>query len=91
MSPDTINVVTPDDGQGDEKVTIENTTGDMDVDIAEQALEEGALAHTALMTESRGNAQSSHSLVRHAGARKFNQEDPIEAAAVEMILQKNAP
>ena len=66
-------------------------TGDMDIDIAEQALEEGALAHTALMTEARGNAESAHSIVRHSAARKFNQEDPIEAAAVEMILQKNTP
>jgi len=64
--------------------------GDLDVDVAEQALEEGALAHTALMTETRANAQSAHSIVRHSAARKFNQEDPIEAAAAEMILQPNA-
>ena len=64
--------------------------GDLDVDIAEQMLEEGAAAHVALMTEVRGNAQSAHSIVRHTAARKFNQEDPIEAAAAEMILQRNA-
>lgn len=63
--------------------------GDLDVDVAEQVLEEGALAHAALMTEARGNAESAHSIVRHSAARKFNQEDPIEAAAAEMILQRN--
>lgn len=67
----------------------EAEVNDLDVDIAEQALEESALAHTALMTEARGNAESAHSIVRHSAARKFNQEDPIEAAAAEMILQKN--
>ena len=67
----------------------ENDCGDMDVDIAEQALEEEALAHTASMTEARANATSGHSIVRHSAARKFNQEDPIEAAAADMILQEN--
>ncbi len=45
-------------------------------------------ADDALMHEASANAQSAHSIVRHSGARKFNQEDPIEAAAAEMILQK---
>jgi hypothetical protein len=67
-----------------------DSVGDMDIDIAEQMLEETAGAHTALMTEARGNASSAHSIVRHSAARKFNQEDPIEAAAAEMILQPNA-
>lgn len=54
-------------------------------------LEESMRAHSSLMTESRGNTISAHSIVRHSGARKFNQEDPIEAAATEMILQKSTP
>lgn len=61
---------------------------DLTGDIATQLLEESAGVHTALMAESRGNAQSAHSIVRHSAARKFNQEDPIEAAAAEMILNK---
>jgi hypothetical protein len=65
-----------------------------DVDISDECcillLEESGGAHTALMTETRGNAESAHSIVRHSAARKFNQEDPIEAAAAEMILQRNA-
>lgn len=61
---------------------------DISTDVAEMQLEEATGAHTALMTESRGNAMSAHSIVRHSAARKFNQEDPIEAAAAEMILKK---
>ena len=86
--PDEPDVVIPDlQGDGDD-----NNTGDDQVakDISatclELALEESMLAHGALMTETRGNAQSAHSIIRHSGARKFNQEDPIEAASAEMIL-----
>ena len=60
---------------------------DITADICETYLEESAGVSTALMAESRANAQSSHSIVRHSGARKFNQEDPIEAASVEKILK----
>lgn len=62
---------------------------DVSNDVCVMVLEESMKGHSALMTEVRGNAQSSHSIVRHSGARKFNQEDPIEAAAAEMILDKN--
>lgn len=63
-------------------------TPDISAGCCEMVLEESLQAHSALMVESRGNAQSAHSIVRHSGARKFNQEDPIEAAATEMILKK---
>ena len=63
---------------------------DISEDTLEMLLEEQLQSHDALMGESRGNAISAHSIVRHSAARKFNQEDPIEAAATEMILQKNA-
>lgn len=62
---------------------------DISDDICVMIMEETAKSHNGLMQEVRGNAQSSHSIVRHSGARKFNQEDPIEAAATEMILNKN--
>ena len=87
MADASVNVLTP---GGQPMADKTDLVGDLDVDIAQQTLEEGALAHTALMTEVRGNAQSAHSIVRHSAARKFNQEDPIEAAAAEMILQRNA-
>lgn len=64
-------------------------SGDLSGDVCTLLLEECMAAHSALMTESRGNIQGSSSIVRFSGARKFNQEDPIEAAATEMILQKN--
>ena len=61
---------------------------DLSNDSLELLLEQDMGSHDALMLESRGNALSAHSIVRHSAARKFNQEDPIEAAAAEMILQK---
>jgi hypothetical protein len=64
--------------------------GDISCDVAEHCLEEAVLSHGALMFEIKGNAQSAHSIVRHSAARKFNQEDPIEAASAEMILQRNS-
>jgi hypothetical protein len=62
---------------------------DVSDDCCEMTLEESIQAHSALMAETRANAESAHSIVRHSGARKFNQEDPIEAAAAEMILKTN--
>ena len=67
----------------DAEVTI-----DVDDDCCELIMEDEARAHSALMHESRANSQSAHNIVRHSGARKFNQEDPIEAASAEMILKK---
>ena len=61
---------------------------DITNDICEQLLEDQASMFDILTSEAHGNAQSAHNVVRHAAARKFNQEDPIEAAAVEMILKK---
>ena len=61
---------------------------DISGDTCTNILEEAMAAHSALMTETRANAGGAHSIVRYSGARKFNQEDPIEAAATEMILNK---
>lgn len=66
-----------------------NPNGDLSSDSLELLLEQDMGAHDVMMQEHRGNAESAHNIVRHSGARKFNQEDPIEAAAAEMILQKN--
>lgn len=78
---------TPGDGFID--LGAKKMAADLSDDSLELLLDEQAGAHDALMGESRGNAASAHSIVRHSAARKFNQEDPIEAAAAEMILQKN--
>ena len=64
--------------------------GDLSNDTLEMLLDEEMGAFDSLMQETIGNAQGAHSIVRYSGARKFNQEDPIEAAATEMILQKNS-
>lgn len=67
------------------------TPVDVDVDTAGLICEEAMEMHSALMAESRGNTASAHNIIRHSGARKYNQEDPIEAASVELILKNNAP
>lgn len=63
--------------------------GDLADDCLEMLLDEQEGGFDALMHESAANAAHANNVVRLSGARKFNQEDPIEAAAAEMILQKN--
>ena len=63
--------------------------GDLHDDTLEALLDDEQGAFDNLMEESVANGMSAHSIVRHSAARKFNQEDPIEAAAAEMILQKS--
>lgn len=64
--------------------------GDLADDCLELLLDSQFSASDALLHESGANASSAHSIVRHSAARKFNQEDPIEAACAEMILKKSA-
>ena len=64
--------------------------GDIDDDCLQLLLDEQQGSFDALAHESSANIQSANNIVRMSAARKFNQEDPIEAAAAEMILQKNA-
>lgn len=64
--------------------------GDIDEDCLQLLLDEQQGAFDALMHESTGNVKTANNVVRLSAARKFNQEDPIEAAATEMILQKTA-
>ena len=75
---------------GDQNMVVASNApdGDLSNDSLELLLETQFEAFDTLMTESAGNAQGAHSIVRYSGARKFNQEDPIEAAATEMILNK---
>ena len=63
---------------------------DLADDCLELLLEEQFGGSDALIHEAGANASSANSIVRHSAARKFNQEDPIEAACAEMILQKTA-
>lgn len=61
---------------------------DIHDDCAQSVLHESARSHSDLMHDTRANVQSAHNILRHSGVRKYNEEDPIEAAAVEMILTK---
>lgn len=78
--------------EGEEEMA-EPVGNEPDGDLSNDSLELLTEAHLQtwdnLMAESAGNIQGASSIVRYSAARKFNQEDPIEAAATEMILQKN--
>lgn len=80
----------PGNGQGEGAMdpTVDNVA-DMSFDVSELLLETAGESHIELMAEQKGNSAAAHSIVRFSAARKFNQEDPIEAAAAEMILQPN--
>lgn len=79
---------TPGDGQGENEMSQAPTdVGDIDGDCLQVLLESRIKGHEAMMTEIGANGESAHSIVRHSGARKFNREDPMEAAAAERILK----
>ncbi len=62
--------------------------GDIDIECLQLLLESEVETNESIMAEISANAESAHSVVRHSGARKFNREDPLEAAAAEKILKK---
>jgi len=62
---------------------------DLSDDCTERLLDEQLSASDALVHEQGANFQHVVNLVLSTGARQFGHEDPIEAAAVEMILQRN--
>lgn len=62
--------------------------GDIDQDCAELALESMVETHEGLMAGISANNEMAGNIVRLSGARKFNREDPLEAAAAETILKR---
>lgn len=64
----------------------EGTMAMVDTGSAEMVFQSSMESHAALMHDTRANEQNAHSIARHSAVRKFDQVDPIEAAAVEMIL-----
>ena len=62
--------------------------GDLSHDSLELLTEQQLGAFDDMMVEHVGNSEGAASIVRYSGARKYNQEDPIEAACVEMILKR---
>jgi hypothetical protein len=84
-------VTIPVEGSGEKDMTTPETSevlGDIDQDCAELILEGMMEGHEALLAETVANAETAHSIVRFSGARKFNREDPLEAASAEVILKK---
>lgn len=49
-------------------------------------LDETLQNHASQMHESRANEQNVHNLARLSGQRKYDKEDPIEAANTDLIL-----
>ena len=78
------------DVTGTEPSGVKTMASDLADDCLELLLDSQFSGSDSLMHESGANASSSHSIVRFSAARKFNQEDPIEAACAEMILKKSA-
>jgi hypothetical protein len=62
--------------------------GDIDQDCAEVLAEELIRDFHSLGHEVGANNESSRNVVAHAGAQKFHEVGPIEAAATELILKK---
>ena len=81
-------LVIPVAGQGVETMA-EVTTGGVGIDdvclglLLDSAME----THEGLMAEIAANSETAAEIVRVSAARKFNREDPIEAAAAETILK----
>ena len=61
---------------------------DLSDDCLELLLDQQFEGIDLLNQETLANAESAASIVRHSAARKFNREDPLEAASAEYILQR---
>ena len=65
----------------------EPTVGDMDQDCAEMLAETFFEAHDLGVAEAVVNGELVDNVVRVTGARMFNEPDPIEAAAAEVVMR----
>ena len=75
-------------GEGSEMAgEVDEVQGDIAEDVLDLQLDGFLKTSEMLIAEAVGNQQSSNSIFRHSAARKFNMEDPIEAAAAEKILK----
>ena len=84
--PDDDTLTVPIPGQGEDEMSTDGSMGISD-DCLELSLDSQVGTHEQMMAEIGANAETAHSIVRVSGARKFNREDPIEAAAAETILK----
>jgi hypothetical protein len=61
---------------------------DVPDDIFQNVMNEGMESHDILLGETVANIQNVHNVARVTGVRKYNEVDPIESAAVEVVLSK---
>lgn len=62
--------------------------GDIDQDCAELLAEDILVGHKALMEDIAANEETGAAVVRIAAGRKFDEVDPLEAAAAEYVMKK---
>lgn len=67
---------------------VETTAPDIGNDLSEQLLSNTLSGAADLMLETKANIQNANSIVRLSAARKFNEVDPLEAAAQAKIMGK---
>lgn len=84
MPDDTI--VIPVEGRGKKKMAGE--TNDIGGDCLGLLMDSMLEGHEEKMEAIGDNSELASSVVRLSGARKFNREDPLEAAAAEVMLKK---
>lgn len=59
---------------------------DVHADRGELILDESLQNHEAAVQEARANRRSAHNIGRHTVVKKYDEVDPIEAAATEVVL-----
>lgn len=63
------------------------TGSDVHDDIFQVVMAESMEVHDALLSETSANGSHVHNVTRHFAAQKFNEVDPLEAAAAEVVLR----
>jgi hypothetical protein len=88
VTPAHADVLTP-DGQGENEVSTGlQELGDIDTDCLQVLLEDISSGHTIFLEDQASNEEVMGSIVDFSSGRKFDEVDPIEAAAAEVILKK---
>lgn len=59
---------------------------DIAPDVTELLMEQTVRNHQALMHDSGANEQNVHNILNNTAVKKYNEVDPIQSAAVEMVL-----
>jgi hypothetical protein len=61
--------------------------GDLGCDCLNLSLEDAVTGHTIFMEDAAQNEETQANAVDFASGRKFNEVDPIQAAAAEVVMR----